>query len=365
MRVLVACERSGIVRDAFAKLGHDAWSVDLEPTMTPGQHFQGSIFDCEHYLNNLGDFDLIIAHPPCTAVAVSGNAHYANTQARLDGIEFIRRVWELPCKRMALENPVGVINTALPDMPRPQYIQPYNFGHDASKRTGLWLRGLPELRMAKYIEPRIIDGKGRWANQTDSGQNNLGPSADRAMIRATTYQGIADAMAEQWGAYVENQLGKERPMSQDATKLITAYVAMRDDLAVQKKVFDTFAKTRKEDMLKIADALQKLMDASGGVESLRTDAGTAFKATKDFISVGDWNQFLEATVRSSLADYKEVSVTIDELVQSILDSGVFSFFNKAVNKAVTKEYMDDHDGMTPPGLIYGTKVEIQIRKPTK
>ena len=129
----------------------------------------------------------------------------------------------------------------------------------------------------------------------------------------------------------------------NATKLVTAYVAMRDDLAAKKKVFDEFAKGRKADMQKIADALQKLMDAAGGIESLRTDAGTAFRATKDFVSVEDWNQTL----------------------QWVRDTDTLELFNKAVNKTVVKEYMSEHDGATPPGLAYGTSIEIQVRRPTK
>ena len=134
MKILVACEYSGIVRDSFVSRGHEAISCDLLPTDKPGPHYQGDMFDL-----NLASFDLIIAHPPCTALCVSGNRHYADTQARLDAAEFVRRIWEIPVDKMCIENPVGVINTLLPDMPRPQYVQPWQFGHGETKKTGLWL----------------------------------------------------------------------------------------------------------------------------------------------------------------------------------------------------------------------------------
>jgi hypothetical protein len=188
MKVLVACEYSGIVRDAFRKLGHDAISCDLLPTETEGPHYQGDMFDL--YLET---YDLVIAHPPCTAICVSGNRYYAGTEARLEAAQFIQRIWDIPVQKLAIENPVGVINTLLPDMPRPYYIQPWQFGHDASKKTGLWTRGLPQL------VPTEVITKDRYENQTPSGQNRLGPSPDRWKERSRTYQGIADAMASQWG----------------------------------------------------------------------------------------------------------------------------------------------------------------------
>ena len=181
MRVLVACEYSGRVRDAFAKLGHDAWSCDLLPGDTPGPHYQGDVFDLD-----MSKFDLIIAHPPCTAVCVSGNRHYAGTQARLDGVAFISKLWSVPVERLCIENPVGVINSLDPAMPRPQYIQPWQFGHGETKKTGLWKRGLPDLSPTN-----IVDGR-------DDRIHKLPPSPDRWKIRSTTYQGIANAMADQW-----------------------------------------------------------------------------------------------------------------------------------------------------------------------
>lgn len=197
MRVLVACEYSGTVREAFRARGHDAWSCDLlESDDSSDYHYQGDVFD---FIEHEPLFDLIIAHPPCTHLCVSGNRYHAGTQDRLDAAEFVRKVWELPCAKMCIENPVGVINRLIPDMPKPQYVQPYEFGHDASKKTGLWTRGLPMLRGSHLIEPRVVNGKHRWANQTDSGQNKLTPSADRWKIRSKTYEGLANAMAEQWG----------------------------------------------------------------------------------------------------------------------------------------------------------------------
>jgi hypothetical protein len=182
MKVLIACEYSGTVRDAFLTLGHDAMSCDLLPTDKPGPHYVGDCFDLDW-----SEFDLVIAHPPCTALCVSGNRHYAGTQARLDAAEFVRRMWCQPVKRLCIENPVGVLNRLVPELPRPQYIQPWQFGHGETKRTGLWLRGLPHL-----VPTDVVDGREQrvW---------KLPPSVDRWKIRSTTYAGIAAAMAEQWG----------------------------------------------------------------------------------------------------------------------------------------------------------------------
>lgn len=195
MRVLVACEMSGRVREAFRARGHDAYSCDLLPSLDNSDyHFIG---DARSRQVLDADWDLMIAHPPCTALCVSGNGTYADTKERLDAIEFFRLFLSTNIPRVCVENPVGVISTAIrkPD----QYIQPYNFGEDASKKTGLWLTGLQPLVPTRRIAPRIVNGLPRWGNQTDSGQNKLGPSEERGMIRGLTYQGIADAMAEQWG----------------------------------------------------------------------------------------------------------------------------------------------------------------------
>lgn len=183
MKILVACEYSGRVRDAFIARGHDAISCDLLPTEVPGPHYQGDCFDLDW-----SEFHLVVAHPPCTALCVSGNRHYANTQARLDGADFVRRIWEQPVKRLAIENPVGVINRLLPHLPKPQYIQPWMFGHGETKKTGLWLRGLPPLQPSNVVEGRE---QRVW---------KLPPSEDRWKIRSATYQGVADAIAEQWGS---------------------------------------------------------------------------------------------------------------------------------------------------------------------
>ena len=197
MRVLVACEYSGTVRDAFLRAGHDALSCDLLPTDAPGPHYQGDVRDI------LADgWDLMIAHPPCTYLCSSGlhwNKRVPGRQALTDeALEFVRLLLDAPVPRIALENPIGCISTQIrrPD----QTIQPWQFGHDASKATCLWLQGLPPLVPTGLIEPRMVAGKKRWANQTDSGQNRLPPSADRWKIRSETYAGIAAAMANQWGA---------------------------------------------------------------------------------------------------------------------------------------------------------------------
>ncbi len=215
MRVLVACEYSGIVRDAFNELGHDAMSCDLLPTDKPGKHYLGNVID----LISIQDFDLMIAHPPCTYLTNSAEWAYKDNpgknmregvlfgkkrhEARRKAIHFVEVLANSSIKKIAIENPIGVLSTKFrkPD----QFIQPYEYGHDASKKTCLWLKGLPQLKPTAFVPPRLakLDAdkgyKFRWANQTDSGQNKLTPSDDRWKIRSTTYQGWANAMAEQWG----------------------------------------------------------------------------------------------------------------------------------------------------------------------
>ena len=193
MRVLVACEYSGIVRNAFIARGHDAMSCDLLPSDREGPHYQGDVRD----ILNQG-WDLMIAHPPCTYLAASGLHWNKRVPGRSllteEALEFVRLLLGADIPKIALENPVSCISTRVrkPD----QIIQPWQFGHDASKATCLWLRGLPLLRPTNELP----GGRhARRANQTASGQNKLPPSADRWRIRSTTYQGIADAMASQWG----------------------------------------------------------------------------------------------------------------------------------------------------------------------
>lgn len=199
MRVLVACEYSGRVRDAFLKAGHYAMSCDLLPcdSEASGDHYQG---DVRNILEN--GWDLMVAHPPCTYLSVSG-MHWTtrglrDPQLTEDALDFVRLLLDAPIKRIAVENPVSVISSRIrkPD----QIIMPYQFGHDASKKTCLWLKNLSPLRPTNFIEPRIVNGKPRWGNQTDSGQNKLAPSDDRWKVRSETFQGIADAMASQWGS---------------------------------------------------------------------------------------------------------------------------------------------------------------------
>jgi hypothetical protein len=203
MKILIACEESGIVRDAFIARGHDAISCDLLPTRRPGPHICG---DVRPLL--VEDWDLIIAFPPCTYLNSAG-MHWTTRGLRdpkltEDALDFVRLFLDHKCPRIALENPVGAIGTRI--RPASQWIQPYQFGHDASKKTGLWLKGLPFLKPTKLIPRRLVEwpkGSGkiveRWANQTDSGQNRLTPGPTRARDRSETYAGIAAAMAEQWG----------------------------------------------------------------------------------------------------------------------------------------------------------------------
>lgn len=202
MRVLIACESNGHTRRAFQAAGHDAISCDLLPADDGEKvrHYTGDIFEL---LAADSDFDLMIAHPPCTYLASSG-LHWnkripGRAEKTRDGLEFVRALMALDIPRIAIENPVGCIGTKI--RPADQYIQPYEFGHDASKKTGLWLKNLPLLvaNPDDYVEPRIVNGRPRWGNQTDSGQNKLAPSADRWKLRSETYSGWSKAMVDQWG----------------------------------------------------------------------------------------------------------------------------------------------------------------------
>ena len=186
MKVLIACEFSGIVREAFKARGHDAWSCDLLPTEIPGQHQQGDIRELTWYPYGL---DLIIAHPPCTDLAVSGARWFPEKRAngsQQKAIEFF--MWfaeEIDCPKICIENPIGIMSTLYrkPD----QIIQPWQFGHGETKATCLWLQGLPKL------EPtNIVSGR-------EQRIHNMPPGPDRWKERSRTYQGIADAMADQWG----------------------------------------------------------------------------------------------------------------------------------------------------------------------
>lgn len=205
MKVLVGCERSGRIREAFRALGHDAWSCDLEASDIPGQHIRGDLFGPGGVWRIDGEFDLFIAHPPCTRLAVSGACRFKGRETeQSEAIRFFMACINAPVPRMAVENPVGIMSTLYrkPD----QIIQPWMYGHPESKATCLWLRGLPMLRATDVLTAtrwRTTPGGKRvpqWDNQTASGQNKLGPSPDRGEIRARTYQGVAEAMAKQWGS---------------------------------------------------------------------------------------------------------------------------------------------------------------------
>lgn len=206
MKILVACEYSGTVRNAFTALGHDAMSCDLLPTESPGKHYQGNVLDV---IDN--GWDLMIAHPPCTYLSVSG-MHWTTRGLRdpkltEDALEFVKLLMDAPINKIAIENPISVISSRIrkPD----QIVQPYEYGHDASKATCLWLKNLPKLKPTNYVEPRIINGKKRWGNQCDSGQNKLAPSPDRWKKRAEFYAGVALAMANQWGVETEDKFTLE------------------------------------------------------------------------------------------------------------------------------------------------------------
>lgn len=199
MRVLVACEYSGRVRDAFLRSGHDAMSCDLLPTEVPGPHYQGSVKDV---LND--GWDLMVAHPPCTHLAISGSRHFPQKIAdgrQGEALEFVRLLMNSPIARWAIENPVSVISSAI--RPPDQIIQPWEYGHGEVKATCLWLKNLPRLKPTNCVEgrePRV---------------HLMPPGPNRWKERSRTFEGIAEAMGEQWS--------RELPsvMEQGILKLIT------------------------------------------------------------------------------------------------------------------------------------------------
>ena len=180
-KALIACEYSGIVRDAFTKAGHDATSCDILPTESEGKHYEGDVLDI---LND--GWDLMIAHPPCTHLSVSGARWFKDKkEEQKQALDFVRMLLNAPVDKIALENPVSVISSHIrkPD----QIIQPWQFGHGETKKTCLWLKNLPPLEPTE-----IVDGR-------ENRIHRMPPSADRWKLRSTTFQGIADAMAQQWG----------------------------------------------------------------------------------------------------------------------------------------------------------------------
>lgn len=195
MRVLIACEYSGTVRDAFTKLGHDAISCDLLPTDKPGKHYQGDVFD----IINDG-FDLMIAHPPCTYLTNAGVTWLHKKPGRWDqmrdGAEFFKKLLNAPIDKIAVENPImhkyakEIIGES-----QAQIVQPWMFGHLEQKGTGLWLKNLPLLKPTNDVKREMM----LLPDNQRQRLHYLPPSADRWKIRSTTFQGIADAMASQWG----------------------------------------------------------------------------------------------------------------------------------------------------------------------
>lgn len=185
MKVLIACEFSAIVRDEFIRRGHDAISCDLLPTEKPGPHYQGNILDLLYPLKQ--PFDLLIAFPPCTYIATSGNRWYAGTRERERGIIFVQNLWNAWIAKICIENPIGVLSTKSTLGKPTQYIHPWQFGHGETKKTCLWLKNLPKLESTNIVngrKPRI---------------HHMAPSKDRWKNRSRTYTGVAEAMANQWG----------------------------------------------------------------------------------------------------------------------------------------------------------------------
>lgn len=207
MKILVACEFSGIVRDAFRARGHDAWSCDLLPTEKPGPHLQGDVLCDKKLLYVLyRKWDLMIAHPPCNYLTVAANKYMkpaysdkfpTRQEDRTLAAEFFMALANAPIERICIENPVGVMSSLWrkPD----QIIQPYQFGHPDRKRTCLWLKNLSLLRPTDNVTPNIrINRNGHTASVHHDRTLGL-PQEERWRARSRTYQGIANAMADQWG----------------------------------------------------------------------------------------------------------------------------------------------------------------------
>ena len=201
MKIAILCETSGTIRELMREKGHDVVSCDILPAddLSPSDahHWQG---DAMKFLQDSddGEFDLLIAHPSCQYLAVSGNAHHANTENRYNAMKWTEDLWNLSkrkAKRVAFENPVGVLGHT--EMGKAtQYIQPWQFGEPESKKTGLWLHNLPALKPTCILpKPEC----GYWDNQTPSGQNKLAPSPDRWKVRSKTYLGVAQEIVGQWG----------------------------------------------------------------------------------------------------------------------------------------------------------------------
>lgn len=192
MRILVACEESQEVTAAFITLGHDAMSCDIDYPGAKGlPHYQGDMFDLD-----FSKFDLVIVHPPCTWIANSGNKHYARTQKRQEAADFIWRCWNIPVAKLALENPIGQINTYLPGMLKPQIIQPYQFGHMEQKATCIWSRNLPPLQQTKNVYDEMM----KLPKKERERIHYMSPGPERQRNRSRTFPGIAAAMAQQWSA---------------------------------------------------------------------------------------------------------------------------------------------------------------------
>jgi hypothetical protein len=220
LRILVACERSGVVRDAFSRVGWEAWSCDLQETISPGNHYTGDVRDIL-----FEKWDLVIAHPPCTYLTVTGNKWFlpqfesrfpTRKQDRIEAIEFFRIFTKLQCA-YAIENPVGIMSRI---WRKPnQMIQPFEYGHVEPKLTCLWLQGLPRLKPTKIVKPEytyISGGKkrmGTWYIKANYAET----SAERSNIRSQTFEGVANAMALQWGAHLTKRPadGGTFPVQQD------------------------------------------------------------------------------------------------------------------------------------------------------
>lgn len=257
MKILVACEFSGTLREAFRKRGHNAWSCDLLPSEIPGQHYQRDIRDVLYM-----EWDMIIAFPPCTHLSASGAKWFEQKRKdgrQQEGIDFFMLFANHPCPRIAIENPVGIMSSIYrkPD----QIIQPYQFGHPESKATCLWLKGLSRLRPTNVLAKP--EG-GHWDNRL----YKLSPSFERWKIRSRTFDGIAEAMAEQWGGWKENRRGRRKESKKK--KILNLYAGVGGNrkfwnadvtaVEIDKNIASVYSGLYPCDKIVITDAHQYLLE---------------------------------------------------------------------------------------------------------
>ena len=407
MKVLVACEYSGVVRDAFIAQGHDAWSCDLRDTDQLGPHYCGDVRDI------LGDgWDLMVAHPPCTYLTVTGNKWFkpefadrfpTRHQDRQDAHDFFMLLSNARIPRIAIENPIGVMSTLWrkPD----QIIQPHMFGHPTTKGTCLWLKGLPKLAATNNVEPEWVAHKSgnrtsKWYYET-----SLHPLAEREKLRSVTFQGIADAMADQWGKimldsteireYNSSTVKQETAMSQCSICSEIQFmsptgitcknghdnapaqqrVALEGSATMDNKaVLDSSPKPQVENQVpidKLVKIYVKIRDALSAEKKKYETIEAEFKGQMAMIATElkaraqaegvegfrtDFGTvYMSETMKTSCADWSAFG-------EFLKDHDPLEFLEKRISSTAIKEYMKQTDGQLPPGVSIFKELEARVRR---